>query len=249
MASSNIEISSLGIDRGCYISKPSIPPPEKIYTSWDDDMGIHKIQDFMDLYHHSDSCMADLLAGKHLCSKCNFVFNLPRMLDFSDGNKNNQVYMTLHRSAVQRILVFNKTDVEYIKFFTPYCYSDVVNRPVVFMLVDPATVYEAQSIFSVDVNFGIQSELINFMNEFLKTRKQEPLPGLVSLLCKMVAIYRCKSDLIAVSALVIDILLTWRISIAVAAQVWSFISDWFQYYLIYLTLLAIVVKLTLEYLK
>lgn len=224
MADSRIAISSLGTDRACYINKPSIPPPVCVFTCWDCE-GDEDISKFLHLYHNTDCKLAEVLAGTHICSDCDFVCNLPKTLDYSSGKKEDQVYLTLHRSAVKRILVFNKTDVEYIKFFTPYAYSETVSRPVVFMLVDPATVYEAQSIFSVDVNFGIQSEILNFMNDFLSTRKQEPLPGLVSLLCKMIVMYRSRADVVAISAVVIDMLLTWRISIAVAAQVWSFIGS------------------------
>lgn len=223
----SVDISSLGYDRGCYINAPSIPPPIVTWTDFpeDDTFGWQNKNKFYNLCKADEDHFKQLLSGSHICSDCDFVHGLPKILDYSDGNKNNQVYLTLHRSSVRRVLVFNKTDVDMIRFFTPYAYSETVKRPIVFMLTDPASNFVAQSLFSVDINFGLQSDLLQTMHRFFSDRSLSPLPGMTSLLCKMIAIYRSRKDLVAVSAIVIDILLTWSVTIALAVQLWCMLKE------------------------
>ena len=141
------------------------------------------------------------------------------------------VYMILHRSNWQRIVVVHPLDVSIISALYPYTWSDSCKRHVTFSLkpVENAP-FIAQGIFDtnfkLDVNLGEPtiSALKNFQDGFLF--KSNFWQTCVSTILKLTVMGRHSDNLMTIATMLVDILLQWGVGIDLAQKAITYIQPY-----------------------
>jgi hypothetical protein len=197
------------------------------------------ISEFLDLLEFDRDRLGRILRFELDDSQAQCLLHLPRIVDLSTSGE-PRIALSLAHSAIQRVLVLDARARLTTWWFVPYTWS--VDKFQIFYLGpaqkppcsfswsdDQFDMYEAQSLFDIGINhnIGIQQGLSDVLADLGSRIEQgsENYQHYLSLACKLVILVKHHDDLATISALAVDILVSWGVTFQMATSAWKFIVE------------------------
>lgn len=190
--------------------------------------------------------LTEILFGTVMSPDFEEICQLAETVDYTTSNTISRVICMLANSSIKRIIILDAyAHHERIFKLRPFCFDTYTQSYIQFTDQGPfdpehytfyaQSEFNAQVLFSTshDVNInhsfgnGLQRSIVGAFTQVCDSfLTSSPFwTQCLSTIAKAIIIYRHKSDLITVSTVFVDLLLTWRVTYEVAHLVWESIKD------------------------